>query len=116
MPSSNEHAGEQRQPSYLVYLLISLVFILLIVPVIEQRPFATGLLRLGLTAVLVSAAIAVGVSADVGTTFVIVAGLIVSESDLSHQAAGEITPFRDLFAVLFFVSVGMLVDPAALLT
>jgi CPA2 family monovalent cation:H+ antiporter-2 len=44
-----------------------------------------------------------------------VAGLIVSESDLSHQAAGEITPFRDLFAVLFFVSVGMLVDPGALL-
>ena len=43
-----------------------------------------------------------------------VAGLIVSESELSHQAAGEITPFRDLFAVLFFVSVGMLLDPAAM--
>ena len=43
-----------------------------------------------------------------------VAGIIVSESDLSHQAAAEIIPFRDLFAVLFFVSVGMLVDPAAL--
>jgi K+:H+ antiporter len=43
-----------------------------------------------------------------------VAGLIVSESELSHQAAAEVTPFRDLFAVLFFVSVGMLVDPAAL--
>ena len=44
-----------------------------------------------------------------------VAGLIVSESELSHQAAGEVTPFRDLFAVLFFVSVGMLLDPSALL-
>jgi CPA2 family monovalent cation:H+ antiporter-2 len=44
-----------------------------------------------------------------------VAGLVVSESDLSHQVAGEVVPFRDLFAVLFFVSVGMLVDPAALL-
>jgi len=43
-----------------------------------------------------------------------VAGLIVSESELSHQAAAEVTPFRDLFAVLFFVSVGMLVNPAAL--
>ena len=43
-----------------------------------------------------------------------IAGLIVSESELSHQAAGEVTPFRDLFAVLFFVSVGMLLDPAAL--
>jgi CPA2 family monovalent cation:H+ antiporter-2 len=45
-----------------------------------------------------------------------VAGLLVSESDLSHQAAGEITPFRDLFAVLFFVSVGMLLDPRALVS
>ncbi len=43
-----------------------------------------------------------------------VGGVVVSESDLSHQAAAEVTPFRDLFAVLFFVSVGMLVDPTAL--
>jgi CPA2 family monovalent cation:H+ antiporter-2 len=43
-----------------------------------------------------------------------VAGVLVSESELSHQAAAEVTPFRDLFAVFFFVSVGMLVDPAAL--
>lgn len=43
-----------------------------------------------------------------------VAGLVVSESDLAHQAAAEVTPFRDLFAVFFFVSVGMLLDPAAL--
>ena len=45
-----------------------------------------------------------------------VAGIVVSESDLSHQAAAEVIPFRDLFAVLFFVSVGMLVDPGALVT
>jgi monovalent cation:H+ antiporter-2, CPA2 family len=43
-----------------------------------------------------------------------VAGIVVSESDLSYQAAAEVIPFRDLFAVFFFVSVGMLVDPAAL--
>jgi CPA2 family monovalent cation:H+ antiporter-2 len=43
-----------------------------------------------------------------------VAGLLVSGSALSHQAAAEVIPFRDLFAVLFFVSVGMLVDPTAL--
>lgn len=43
-----------------------------------------------------------------------VAGLVLAESDLSHQAVAEVTPFRDLFAVFFFVSVGMLVDPAAL--
>jgi CPA2 family monovalent cation:H+ antiporter-2 len=44
-----------------------------------------------------------------------VAGVVVSESELSHQAVAEVLPFRDLFAVLLFVSVGMLVDPGALL-
>jgi CPA2 family monovalent cation:H+ antiporter-2 len=43
-----------------------------------------------------------------------VAGIVVSESDQSYQAAAEVIPFRDLFAVLFFVSVGMLVNPVAL--
>jgi CPA2 family monovalent cation:H+ antiporter-2 len=40
------------------------------------------------------------------------AGMILSESELSHRAAQETLPLRDAFAVLFFVSVGMLVDPA----
>ena len=44
-----------------------------------------------------------------------VGGIVVSESDQSQQAGAEIIPFRDLFAVLFFVSVGMLVNPVALL-
>jgi CPA2 family monovalent cation:H+ antiporter-2 len=39
------------------------------------------------------------------------AGVVVSESDLSHQAAADALPLRDAFAVLFFVSVGMLFDP-----
>ncbi len=38
------------------------------------------------------------------------AGMLVSQSDFSHQAASEILPLRDAFAVLFFVSVGMLFD------
>lgn len=41
-----------------------------------------------------------------------VVGVVVSESDLSHQILGEVLPLRDIFAGLFFVSVGMLVDPA----
>jgi CPA2 family monovalent cation:H+ antiporter-2 len=40
-----------------------------------------------------------------------VAGVMVGESDLSHQILGEIEPLRDILAGLFFVSVGMLVDP-----
>ena len=43
------------------------------------------------------------------------AGAVVSESDMSHQAAADALPLRDAFAVLFFVSVGMLLDPAFLL-
>jgi CPA2 family monovalent cation:H+ antiporter-2 len=43
------------------------------------------------------------------------AGAVVGESDMSHQAAADALPFRDAFAVLFFVSVGMLLDPAYLL-
>ena len=39
------------------------------------------------------------------------AGMILSESELSQRAAQETLPLRDAFAVLFFVSVGMLVDP-----
>jgi len=43
------------------------------------------------------------------------AGMVLSESELSHQAATESLPLRDAFAVLFFVSVGMLIDPAILI-
>lgn len=41
-----------------------------------------------------------------------VAGVVVGESDLSHRILGELMPIRDIFAGLFFVSVGMLVNPA----
>jgi CPA2 family monovalent cation:H+ antiporter-2 len=40
-----------------------------------------------------------------------VAGLVVSESEYAHQALSDVGPLRDLFGMLFFVSVGMLLDP-----
>jgi K+:H+ antiporter len=43
------------------------------------------------------------------------AGMVLSESELSQRAATESLPLRDAFAVLFFVSVGMLFDPSILL-
>src|SRR5690606_25025634 len=43
------------------------------------------------------------------------AGMILGETQLSRRAAEETLPLRDAFAVLFFVSVGMLFDPAVLL-
>ena len=42
------------------------------------------------------------------------AGTLIADSDLSHQVQGEAAPFRDVFAGLFFVSIGMLVDPAVI--
>lgn len=42
------------------------------------------------------------------------AGVVLSESDLSHRAAADSLPMQDAFAVLFFVSVGMLFDPTIL--
>ncbi|AZO11461.1 sodium:proton antiporter [Mesorhizobium sp. M3A.F.Ca.ET.080.04.2.1] len=53
-----------------------------------------------------------GVSLALGAFF---AGMIMSESELSHRAAEESLPLRDAFSVLFFVSVGMLFDPLSLL-
>ncbi len=44
-----------------------------------------------------------------------VAGMVLSESDYSHQALSDIIPLRDIFGLLFFVSVGMLLDPRFLL-
>jgi CPA2 family monovalent cation:H+ antiporter-2 len=43
------------------------------------------------------------------------AGMVMRESEFSHRAAEESLPLRDAFAVLFFVAVGMLLDPAVLI-
>ncbi|MCC6075783.1 YbaL family putative K(+) efflux transporter [Pseudomonas sp. GCM10022188] len=57
------------------------------------------------------AAVLFNVSFALGAFF---AGMVMRESDLSHRAAEESLPLRDAFAVLFFVSVGMLFDPKVL--
>lgn len=54
-----------------------------------------------------------GVSFALGAFF---AGMVLNESELSHKAAEDSLPFRDAFAVLFFVSVGMLFDPNILIS
>ena len=62
--------------------------------------------------VAAGAAYLFGVSLALGAFF---AGMILSESELSHRAAQESLPLRDAFAVLFFVAVGMLFDPGILI-
>lgn len=54
-----------------------------------------------------------GVSLALGA---FVAGVVVNESPLSHQVGADILPFRESFAVLFFVSIGMLVNPSYLVS
>ena len=63
--------------------------------------------------VALGSAVLFGVSLALGAFF---AGMILSESELSHRAAQETLPLRDAFAVLFFVSVGMLFDPSIIIT
>jgi len=74
------------------------------------------LFRLAVFAVALGVAYAAhglfGVSFALGAFF---AGMVLSESQLSQRAAQEALPLRDAFAVLFFVSVGMLFDPWILL-
>lgn len=89
------------------------------VPWILARSAATGSRELFTLAVLALAlGIAFGaveffdVSFALGAFF---AGMVLNESELSHRAAHDTLPLRDAFAVLFFVSVGMLFDPMILL-
>ena len=63
--------------------------------------------------------IALGASELFGVSLALgafIAGVVVNESPLSHQVGADIFPFREAFAVLFFVSIGMLVNPNYLLT
>ena len=73
------------------------------------------LFTLGILAIALG--IAVGAHAFFGVSFALgafFAGVVISESDLSHRVASDALPLQDAFAVLFFVSVGMLLDPMIL--
>lgn len=72
-----------------------------------------------LVALTVAAGTALASSALFGVSLALgafVAGVVVSESKFSHQINADLAPFREAFAVLFFVSVGMLINPAYLLS
>lgn len=71
-----------------------------------------------LTVLVLSVTIAVGAAALFGASVALgafLAGMVVAQSKVSHQAAADALPMRHAFAVLFFVSVGMMLDPAFLL-
>lgn len=108
-------------PDLIVALGKALVFLVVVVPLglrvvpwalevlasfRSREIFVLGIVTLALGTALLASAF--GISLALGA---FVAGLVIGESDLSHEVLGETRPFRDLFAGLFFVSVGMLVDP-----
>ncbi|MBD2791005.1 YbaL family putative K(+) efflux transporter [Xenorhabdus szentirmaii] len=90
-----------------------------IIPWLLAKTASTGSRELFTLAVL---AIALGVAYGAVTWFdasfalgAFFAGMVLNESELSHRAAQDTLPLRDAFAVLFFVSVGMLFDPMVLI-
>lgn len=89
-----------------------------LIPLLLERIAGTGSRELFTLSVLAIAlgiafgsALLFGVSFALGAFF---AGMLLNESELSHKAANDSLPLRDAFAVLFFVSVGMLFDPMIL--
>src|SRR5262245_125463 len=71
-----------------------------------------------LTVLVIALGIAVGSSLVFSVSMALgafLAGMVVGRSDYSLRAASEALPMRDAFAVLFFVSVGMLLDPSTLM-
>jgi K+:H+ antiporter len=99
--------------------VLMLVLGVRVIPWLLEYVIRDGSRELFTVAVL---AIAVGIAYAASTFFDVtfalgafLAGLVVGESDHSHRAADETLPLRDAFAVLFFVSIGMLLDPSYIL-
>jgi len=101
------------------YLLLMLIVGQRLIPFLLHYVAHSGsreLFRLAVLALALSVAFGsaqlFGVSFALGAFF---AGMLLAESTLSQQAAQETLPLRDAFAVLFFVSVGMLFDPGIIM-
>lgn len=101
------------------FILIMMIVGRKLIPWMLAKTAATGSRELFTLCVL---ALALGIAYAAVTLFdasfalgAFFAGMVLNESDLSHRAAQDTLPLRDAFAVLFFVSVGMLFDPMVLI-
>jgi CPA2 family monovalent cation:H+ antiporter-2 len=98
-----------------VFLLAVILAGTRVLPGLLRRVLVWGSRELFLVAV-VAAGVGFGFAAHaLGLSFALgafVAGLILSESEFSHQALSDVIPLRDIFGLLFFVTVGMLFDPS----
>lgn len=87
-----------------------------VLPAVLSRVALLGSRELFIVAVAVIAIGTAAVANSVGVSVALgafVAGLALAESDLAASVLGEVVPLRELFATLFFVSVGILLSPAA---
>ena len=102
-----------------LFVVLMLVGGIRLIPWLLTRVERTGNRELFILATLATAlGIAFGAAELFGASFALgafLAGVVVNESELSHRAAEEALPLRDAFSVLFFVSVGMLIDPSSLI-
>ena len=104
-----------------ILVLVALVFLLggRFIPFLLEKVAATRSRELfTLTVLVVALGIAVGSARLFGVSMALgafLAGMVVGRSDFSLRAATDSLPMQDAFAVLFFVSVGMLFDPSILL-
>jgi CPA2 family monovalent cation:H+ antiporter-2 len=88
-----------------------------VVPVVLGRIANTGSRELFLLTVVVIALGTATLAHEAGLSFALgafLAGMVVSESEYDAQVAAQIAPLRDLFATLFFVAVGMLLEPSVI--
>lgn len=128
-PLASSLHGEQATPLapmiFKTFLKIGLfvAFMLVVgrrvIPWILERVAGTGSRELFTLCVLaIAMGVAFGAAAMFGVSFALgafFAGMLLNESEFSHKAANDSLPMRDAFAVLFFVSVGMLFDPSILI-
>ncbi|MBK9927569.1 MAG: cation:proton antiporter [Anaerolineales bacterium] len=125
------HAGEGHASPYGILATLGLtlgkvglfvVFMLLggtrFFPWLLKKVEKTGIRELfTLAVVAIGLGVAFGSAKLFGVSFALgafFAGIVIKESDFSHRAVTDTQPLQDAFAVLFFVSVGMLFDPSIL--
>lgn len=103
----------------IAFIVLMLLIGARFVPWLLSRMASTGSRELFiLAAIVVALGTAFGAAELFGVSLALgafLAGVMVSESTISYQVGADVLPFREIFAVLFFVSVGMLVNPLYLL-
>jgi CPA2 family monovalent cation:H+ antiporter-2 len=102
-----------------LFVAVMLVVGVRVIPWTLERIAGTGSRELFTLSVLaIALGVAFGSAKLFGVSFALgafFAGMLLNKSELSHKAANDSLPLRDAFAVLFFVSVGMLFDPRIIL-